>query len=87
MNILLIIVLLVVNIPVYKKIKEMLFPNPDDFSEAIRYAFTPDLLSLFRGEYWNDRIHEAALSFMFLGCIIVVAFEYFLIRVVLNIIF
>ena len=30
------------------------FRDADDFRESLRFVFTPDLFSLFRGEYWED---------------------------------
>jgi hypothetical protein len=36
----------------------LLFQNRSDFSEALRHWFTPDLLSMIRGDYaeafWNE---------------------------------
>ena len=73
------VVLLIVNIPLYKIIFKAMF------KESVRYSFTPDLFSLFRGQYWKDQIGEAKLSFFIIACISAIAFEYFIIKAVIGI--
>ena len=79
------VVLLIVNIPLYKIIFKPMFRDSDDFKESVRYSFTPDLFSLFRGQYWKDQIGEAKLSFFIIACISAIAFEYFIIKAVIGI--
>ena len=31
-----------------------LFEDAEDFHECVRYAFTPNIVSMFRGDYAND---------------------------------
>ena len=38
------------------------FDGLDDFLECVRYYFTPDILSLFRGEYSEDWWAELKLG-------------------------
>lgn len=80
-----IMVLLIVNIPLYKVIYKFIFRDSDDFRESVKYSFTPDLFSLFRGRYWKDQIGEAKLSFFIIACIAAVAFEYLIIKSVIGI--
>ena len=30
------------------------FDDRDDLMESIRFWFTPDIISIFRGEFWQD---------------------------------
>jgi hypothetical protein len=41
----------------------MFFKTHDDFFEAVRHCFTPDIISAFRGEWGQDQWNE-----MKLGC-------------------
>lgn len=81
---LLVMILLVLNIPVYGKIFHFIFADSDDFKESVRYYFTPDIVSLFRGKYWKDRIGEFKISIFITVCIAVVALEYLVIMSLLN---
>jgi len=81
---LIIIVLLVLNIPVYRKIFYFIFRNTDDFRESVEYSFTPDIFSLLRGKYWKDRLGEMKLSIFMTACIVVVAFEYLIISSIIG---
>lgn len=80
-----VIILLIVNIPLYKVIYRFIFRDSDDFRESVKYSFTPDIFSLFRGRYWKDQIGEAKLSFFVIACILAVAFEYFIIKSIISI--
>ena len=80
MHFILIIILLAANIPIYKKLFKVFFPSEDDFKESVKYYFTPDLVSLFRGEYFKDRFSQGLLGIFLLSCGIVVAFEYTMIN-------
>lgn len=81
---LLVIVLIVLNIPVYSKIFYFIFRDSDDFKESVKYSLTPDIVSLFRGKYWKDWMGELKLSVFIMACIAVVAFEYLIIASLLN---
>lgn len=84
---LLIVILLVLNIPIYRKIFYFIFRDSDDFRESVRYSFTPDIFSLLRGRYWKDQMGELKLSIFIVACIAVVAFEYLIIGSLLNVFF
>jgi hypothetical protein len=81
---LIIIVLLILNIPIYKAYFRLMFSDSDDFRNSIKYSFTPDLFSLFRGEYRKDRIAEMKLSFFYFLCFITVVVEFFIVNSFLN---
>ena len=84
MNPFIIILLLVVNIPVYKIIGSWIFEDKEDFLEAIKFKLIPDIVSLFRGKFANDFFAEMKLSFFIFACIIVIAIEYFIISGLFN---
>lgn len=56
MEAIILIILLLANIPVYKKIHKLIFKDSGDFRESVKYSLTPDVYSLFKGRYWKDRI-------------------------------
>ena len=41
----------------------LMFKTNDDFFEAIRHWFTPDIISAFRGEWTEDNWNELKLAF------------------------
>lgn len=66
------IVLIVVNIPVYLLLGKMIFGDWEGFGEAIGYVLTPDIISLFNGERAEDFF--ATMKFFFfvalcIGCV------------------
>lgn len=61
-----IIVLFLLNIPIYKFLFRIFFVDENDYNESIRHTFTPNIISFFRGEYWKDRINTARLQFLYL---------------------
>ncbi|WP_037287899.1 hypothetical protein [Saccharibacillus sacchari] len=76
MGVLLAIILLVVNIPVYRFVFKLWFADEEDFNKSVRYSFTPDLFSLFKGKYIEDRIASAKLSFYIFVCLAIVGIEF-----------
>ncbi|MTI47947.1 hypothetical protein [Sporosalibacterium faouarense] len=84
MNVAIIGILLIINIPIYKFIFKGFFYDIEDFKESLGYIFTPDLFSLFRGKYWQDRMSEMkAGGFIFL-CIVITVLEFFLIQYIFE---
>lgn len=65
MSLVMIILLLFLNIPVYRFLFRVFFVDNDDYNESIRHTFTPNIISLFRGEYWKDRMNTARLQFLY----------------------
>jgi len=86
MGFIIVLVLLVVNIPIYKVIFNSMFSSMDDFYESLRYVFTPDMFSLFRGEYMKDWFGEMKFQFFILMCGGVVFLEYTIISSLLKVV-
>ncbi|ACL74946.1 hypothetical protein [Ruminiclostridium cellulolyticum] len=80
------IVLLVANIPVYKKILRIIFRDQEDVNDSIKYSFTPDLFSFFKGNYWKDKIGEAKITAFIFCCVSVVVIELLIIKWIIAII-
>ncbi|WP_053956074.1 hypothetical protein [Inediibacterium massiliense] len=74
----LLLILIIINIPVYKYLFHLFFENMNEFRNCIRYVLTPNIISLIRGEYWKDVCRENQLSLYIICCIVIVACEYFL---------
>lgn len=83
MRAVLIVLLLIANIPVYRKLKTWLFPEEGSFSEAIQYYFTWDVISMFRGEWGRDMMAEMTLGFYFFLVAVIVGAEYFVCNLLL----
>ncbi|WP_242835652.1 hypothetical protein [Ruminiclostridium josui] len=79
------IILLIANIPVYKKILRCIFRDREDINDAIKYSFTPDLFSLFKGNYWKDKMGEAKISAFVFCCVAVVVIEFLIIKWIIGI--
>ena len=78
-------VLIIINIfTVYKVLFNMVFSDRDDFNESVKYSLTPDIISLFRGEYWKDRISEFKLGIFIFLCIIATVIEYWIVNQVIQ---
>jgi len=65
----------VANIPIYFLVGYVFFKNWTEFWESIRFWLTPDILSAFRGEYWDDCWGEMKLVLWFGCCIACVVAE------------
>lgn len=76
MNKPLVITLSIVSLPIYGMFASLLFGNSGDFLKSLRYLWTSDVVSAFRGDYLEDRWSEAMFTFWLIGCVIVVASEY-----------
>lgn len=79
-----ILILIILNIPVYKWIFKQFFKSGDEFAEAIKYNFTPDIVSLFKGNYRKDRIAEIKLGAFIMCCILLIGLEYSIINSIYN---
>lgn len=69
-------VLAIVNIPLYLGLGYVLFGDWQGFWDCVRYWFTPDWVSLFRGEYWEDCWSEAKLFLFAALCLLALYGEY-----------
>lgn len=79
MNKALAILLVITNIPLFGALASILF-GKDGFLEAIRYLFIPDILSAFRGEFWEDQWAEIMFGLWVALCAILVWSEYNLVE-------
>ncbi|MBY3620966.1 hypothetical protein HGO21_15545 [Acinetobacter sp. CUI P1] len=84
-DLVMIIFLLFLNIPVYKVLFRVFFVDNDDYNETIRHTFTPNIVSLFRGEYWKDRMNTARLQFFIILCAGIIVLEYLILNKVIEI--
>src|SRR6266487_110384 len=75
-NIPLIIALSIVSLPVFGMLGHLFFGDRDGFLESIYFLFIPDIISLLRGEYWEDRWAEIKLTMWGIGCVLVIFSEY-----------
>ena len=62
------IVMAVINIPLFILIGKVIFGSWEDFWDAVKFWLTPDALSLFTGEYWDDIWAEFKLGFFVVTC-------------------
>ena len=63
----------------------MIFEDQEEFQEAIRYLFTPEVFSLFKGEYMKDRWAEFKLGLIVILYGLLMVVEYGIISAVLTI--
>ncbi|WP_353097497.1 hypothetical protein [Tissierella praeacuta] len=82
---LIVIALIIINFfTVYKFIFWIIFNDMDDFNESLRYSFTPDIISLFRKEYFKDRYGEFKLSSFIFICSIITVIEYIIVDAIIQ---
>ena len=85
MEAIIVVALIIINFfTVYKFLFNAIFSNRDDFNESVRYSFTPNIISLFRGEYWKDRVGEFKLGIFINLCIVATVMEYGIINAILR---
>jgi hypothetical protein len=73
------IVLILGNIPVYIGIGWVIFNSWSGFFECLKFWFMPDIVSLFRGELYEDWFAQMKMFFWLLVCAGVVFGEHLLI--------
>lgn len=54
---------------VWKFLFRFFFEDSEDFWECVRFSFTPDMFSLFKGEYWDDKLKSMKLGVFLAICI------------------
>lgn len=74
MNPLPLIVLVVLNLPLFGLLSTIFF-HQEGLGGALKYWFMPDLVSLFRGEYIDDQWAEAKLLIYAIVCGLTVVSE------------
>lgn len=70
------VLVLVASWPFYRAFGSLLFRNRDEVHDAVYYWLVPDLVSLFRGEWWEDQLAELKLFVFLVISALVVAAEY-----------
>jgi MFS-type transporter involved in bile tolerance (Atg22 family) len=60
---------------IFKGLFRIIFDDAEDFQNSLKYSFTPDLFSLFRGEYFKDRFAEFKLGIFIFLCGLTIAIE------------
>ena len=73
------VILGVLNIPVYILIGKVFFGDLAGFFDALKFWFTPNIFSLFRGRYGDDIMAEFKLVIFIFVCGLCVYGEYKLI--------
>jgi hypothetical protein len=68
MNVVLLVILIVINTPIYILLGRVFFGNWGDFWECVRFWFTPDVFSMFNGEYGADLGATLKLGIFLLLC-------------------
>lgn len=85
MEAIIVVGLIVINFfTVYKFLFNLMFRNRDDFRESVRYTLIPNIISLFRGEYWKDKVGEFKLGVFLMLCIMATVIEYGAINALLR---
>jgi len=69
------VLLVIINIPFFGALASILFGR-DGISGAIKFLFIPDLISAFRGEFWDDKWSELMFSLWIVLCAALVWSEY-----------
>jgi hypothetical protein len=62
MHYLLIVVFAMVDAPLIYLAYRVIFRDAEEFLESLRFWLTPDILSAFRGEFWEDWWAEMKLG-------------------------
>ena len=72
------------DIYLFKVYYNLLFRDEGDFHNSLKYTLTPDVFSLFKGEYFKDRFSEAKLSAIIILSIATIGIEIFIVKGLLN---
>lgn len=63
MEILAIVLAVIVGIAVAALLFKPFFGNAEEFFRCVKFYFTPDVFSFFRGEFWDDWWAETKIGF------------------------
>lgn len=72
----LLIILAIINTPLYYYIGTIFYNTVDEFTDGIRYVFQPDWLSASRGEHADDIWESVKVYIYVLTCASVVTMQY-----------
>ena len=84
MNKTLLVVLAIVNAPVYVVLANAMFGGGGGLLQALRFWAVPDLISALRGEFWEDRWQTMKLGVWLVLCGGLVYSEYHVLTHVLH---
>ena len=79
-NILIIILLVIIDVPLFLFIGKLMFHGWTDFLDKFKWNLMPDIFSLLTGRFIKDQRGELATGIYFMICIIVLAIELSLIK-------
>lgn len=82
--VIILIMLFVINYPVYRLLFRWFFYDEDEFAESVTYSFTPNFISFFRGEYWKDKFSTMKLRVYTIACIAVVVLELIIVTKIIE---
>jgi hypothetical protein len=74
----------VINIPVYLFLLRKFFDTMNDFCDALKFSFQPDIISAFRGEFWEDKRQEIKLAAFIILCGALLIGEFVLLGLVVD---
>ncbi|AEI45716.1 hypothetical protein [Paenibacillus mucilaginosus] len=74
------LMLLLLNLPLFRRLFRLFFPDEDDFRAALQFSLTPDLISLLRGRFLKDKWEETRLLFFVISCLAVTYGEWLLVN-------
>lgn len=60
----------------FPKLFKSIFPNEGDFLEALKFNWTPDIFSFFKGNLYEDKISEFKLSILSGTYLLIIAVEF-----------
>jgi uncharacterized protein involved in cysteine biosynthesis len=73
-------ILVIANIPLYLAVAWVFFDNLEGFTETLKYALKPDIISWIQGEGPEDMWHELKLAGFIAMCILLVYAEHWLLQ-------
>jgi hypothetical protein len=57
------------DIKLFKLFYKGIFKDSDDFHNSLKYSFRPDIISLFKGDYFKDYFAELKFSAFVILCV------------------
>lgn len=70
-----ILIFMILNSPIYWWLFRRFFKTKDEFKESLYYLFRWDMISLFKGEYWEDFQEEMKIKLFLALCFLIVVIE------------
>ena len=68
----------------FKVYYKLFFRDEDDLHNSLKYTLTPDIFSLFKGEYFKDWFSEAKLSALIVFSVVTIGIEVLIVKALLN---